>query len=156
MKISIILPARNEAVSLGKLLPEIKNICPDSEIIVVNDGSSDDTADTCKAHGVVSVNHSVSLGNGAAIKAGARKASGDVLVFLDADGQHLPKYIPELLARIDEGYDMVIGARDKQSHAGSPRYFANLFYNRAMPELEDYYEPFTFKYEDLFNAPESI
>lgn len=130
MNISIILPACNEAASLSELLPRIKSVCADAEIIVVNDGSTDNTADVCKELGVSLINHQHSLGNGAAIKAGARNASGDVLVLMDADGQHLPESIPDLLNKFNEGYDMVIGARSRDSHAGMPRYLANLFYNR--------------------------
>lgn len=130
MNVSIILPARNEARSLAKLLPQLKEICPQAEILVVNDGSTDDTVEVCENAGVSVFTHSSSLGNGAAIKAGARHATGDVFVFMDADGQHLPEYIPVLLDKLEEGYDMVIGARKRESHAGTPRYMANLFYNK--------------------------
>ncbi len=130
MTVSIILPARNESASLSSLLPEISKHCPDAEIIVVNDGSTDDTASVCSQMDVRCITHRRSMGNGAAIKTGARNATGDVFVFMDADGQHLPELIPQLLEKLNEGYDMVIGARNRDSHAGMPRYMANLVYNK--------------------------
>ncbi len=127
--VSIIIPAKNEAHGLRKLLPEIRSICPDAEIIVVNDGSSDETSAVCSEHGVASISQPYSLGNGAAIKAGARAAQRPVLLFMDADGQHQPQDIPRLLEMLDQGYEMVVGARSRKSQAGAHRAFANRFYN---------------------------
>ncbi|MDR2613937.1 MAG: glycosyltransferase family 2 protein, partial [Candidatus Accumulibacter sp.] len=110
-KISVILPAKNEAAAIGRTLAAITRILPFAEIIVVDDGSTDGTGELARAAGAVVVGHPYSKGNGAAIKAGAREATGDILVFLDADGQHDPADIPRLLARLDEGYDMAVGAR---------------------------------------------
>lgn len=129
-KVSIIIPAKNEARGLRKVLPAIRNLCPTAEIIVVNDGSSDETVDVCGEFGVGCLSHPRCLGNGAAVKTGARGASGEVLVFMDADGQHQPDDIPRLLERLGQGYDMVVGARGRQSQAGAHRAFANGFYNR--------------------------
>ena len=70
------------------------------------------------------------MGNGAAVKAGARAATGDVLVFMDADGQHQPEDIPGLLEKLDQGYDMVVGARGKGSQASMHRGLANRLYNK--------------------------
>jgi glycosyltransferase involved in cell wall biosynthesis len=103
---------------------------PGSEIIVVNDGSTDDTAAICAAHGVRLISHPYPMGNGAAIKSGARAARGDVLVFMDADGQHKPEDLPGLLGKFDEGYDMVVGARQGGSHAGMHRAVANDVFSR--------------------------
>lgn len=128
-QLSIIIPAKNEAQGLRKLLPEIRAICPSAEIIVVNDGSSDDTAAICGEHGVACISHPHSLGNGAAIKTGARAAQGSVLLCMDADGQHQPQDIPRLLEKLEQGYDMVVGARSRQSQAGAHRAYANGFYN---------------------------
>ncbi len=129
-KISIILPAKNEADSLRGLLPEIRARMPDAELIVVNDGSTDNTADVCRQHEVKLVTHPYSMGNGAAVKAGARAAGGEVLVFMDADSQHQPQDISLLLERLNQGYDMVVGARSRRSQAGMHRAVANGFYNR--------------------------
>lgn len=128
--LSIILPAKNESAALIDLLPALKSQLPGAEIIVVNDGSSDDTPAICLTHGVTLLTLPYSMGNGAAIKAGARHASGEILVFMDADGQHRPEDIPRLLAKLDEGYDMVVGARvARESQAGLHRAAANGFYN---------------------------
>lgn len=129
-KISIILPAKNEAAGLRSLLPEIRSQMPDAELIVVNDGSTDDTADFCTQQGVKLVTHPYSMGNGAAVKAGARAAGGAILVFMDADGQHQPQDIPLLLEKLAGGYDMVVGARSWGGQAGAHRAVANGFYNR--------------------------
>jgi glycosyltransferase involved in cell wall biosynthesis len=127
--LSIILPARNEAAALAELLPALRAAQPDAEIIVSDDGSTDATAGLCAEHGVARVGTPYSMGNGAAIKRGARAARGDVLVFMDADGQHDPADIPRLLAKLDEGYDMVVGARGWGDQAGVGRGVANGFYN---------------------------
>ncbi len=129
-KISIILPAKNEAGCLGALLPRIRQAMPDAELIVVDDGSSDTTGRVAIEQGALVVTHRYSLGNGAAIKAGARAATGEALVFMDADGQHDPEDIPRLLAELEEGYDMVVGARGEGSQANLGRSLANAFYNR--------------------------
>ena len=129
MKVSIILPAKNEAASLGALLSRIRQRLPDAEILVVNDGSSDQTAQTAQEQGARVISHPYSLGNGAAVKAGARAASGDVLVMMDADGQHDPDDIPRLLETLNRGHDMAVGARSSESQASVGRGIANLFYN---------------------------
>ncbi len=128
--LSIILPAKNEARSLERLLPGLRRRYDDAEIIVVNDGSSDDTVAVCERHQVKCVTHAYSLGNGAAIKHGARFAQGEILAFLDADGQHNPADIQRLLDHLDKGFDMVVGARDSRSQASIGRSLANRFYNR--------------------------
>ncbi|MGD8378110.1 MAG: glycosyltransferase family 2 protein, partial [Gammaproteobacteria bacterium] len=128
-QISIIIPARNEARSLESLLPAIRRNFPKAELIVVNDGSTDDTPQICAANDVHAVSHPYPKGNGAAIKSGARAASGDILVFMDGDGQHRPEEIQSLLARIEGGYDMVVGARSQAGHASRGRLAANSIYN---------------------------
>ena len=128
--LSIILPACNEAVNLRPLLEKLTAQFPDAEIIVVNDGSIDDTVDICRCFGVQAVTHPYSLGNGAAIKAGARVAMGETLVFMDADGQHDPADIPHLLVKLNEGYAMAVGARRDHSQASWGRGIANRIYNR--------------------------
>lgn len=130
MKITLVIPARNEAEGLRRLLPEIMSTLPDVEVIVVNDGSDDDTLGVCAQFSVRVVSHPYPKGNGAAIKSGARAATGDVLVFMDADGQHQPRDIAALLDKLGRGYDMVVGARGKGSQAGAHRAVANGFYNR--------------------------
>ncbi len=128
-RISIILPAKNEAESLRVLLPKLIQAQPSAEIIVVDDGSTDDTRQLCTQAGVKCLSSPYSMGNGAAIKRGAREASGEILVMMDADGQHDPILIDRLLARLDEGYDMVVGARGRDGQANLGRGLANRFYN---------------------------
>jgi len=127
--LSIIIPARNEAAVIGDVVSNARQHHPDSEILVVDDGSDDDTAGAAAAAGARVIRHPVRLGNGAAIKSGARAATGALLAFMDGDGQHAPGDIGRLLQRIDAGFDMAIGARDSGSHANVGRLFANGFYN---------------------------
>ncbi len=128
--VSIVIPAKNEAQNLENFLPRLRAVVGDSaECIVVNDGSTDETVSICEQHGVKVVSHPYSKGNGAAIKTGAREATKEVLVFLDGDGQHKPEDIPRLLEELDKGFDMVVGARDRESQADSYRALANGIYN---------------------------
>jgi glycosyltransferase involved in cell wall biosynthesis len=127
--LSIILPAKNEALALKELLPRLRSAQSSAEIVVVDDGSTDDTRMLCENHGVLCLSSPYSMGNGAAIKRGARAAKGSLLVFMDADGQHDPADVARLLEKIEEGYDMVVGARNWESQAGVGRGLANTFYN---------------------------
>lgn len=127
--LSLILPARNEAEGLRRLLPELVATFPNAEIIVVDDSSSDDTPTLCADFPVSLVQHPYPKGNGAAIKSGARAAKGDVLIFMDADCQHRPEDIPLLLEKFQQGYDMVVGARQSRSQVAH-RAIANGFYNK--------------------------
>lgn len=130
MRISVVLPAKNEAEGLRKTLPRLVRCQPDAEVIVVDDGSTDDTAAVAMEFGASVVTAPYSMGNGAAIKRGARAASGEVIVFMDADGQHDPAHIDALLERLRAGYDMAVGARDASGQASRGRGLANGFYNR--------------------------
>lgn len=130
MRISVVLPAKNEAEGLRKTLPRLVECQPDADIIVVDDGSTDGTAAVAAEFGARVVQAPYSMGNGAAIKRGARAASGDVIVFMDADGQHDPVHIDALLERLRSGYDMAVGARDASGQASRGRGLANGFYNR--------------------------
>lgn len=133
MKISVVLPAKNESSAIGSTITAIRHYYPNVEqveILVVNDGSTDDTADIAKAAGAQIVHHPYSKGNGAAIKTGARAAQSDIIVFMDADGQHNPADIPRLLEKLEQGHDMAVGARQKGSQASIGRGLANGFYNK--------------------------
>ena len=128
--LSIILPARNEAESLSLILPQLRNQYPTAEIIVVNDGSIDQTVEVCSQYSVKVITHPYPKGNGAAIKSGVRAANGEVFVFMDADGQHKVDDIEPLLSKYHEGYDMVVGARQAGSQAGLHRAMANDVFSR--------------------------
>ncbi len=129
--LSIVIPAKNEAPGLRNLLPMLRRLYPAAEIIVVDDGSSDGTAEVARSVArVTCVSHPISIGNGGAVKSGARQATGDRVVFMDGDGQHRPTDIAKLLARMDEGFDLVVGARSRSGQASLPRAIANRAYNR--------------------------
>lgn len=136
--ISIVIPAKNEATGLRSLLPKLTNKFPDAEIIVVNDGSTDKTSEVCKENHVILINHIYSMGNGAAIKTGARTATSNTIVFMDADGQHNPDDIPRLIDKMDEGYEMVVGARNADGQASFARRVANNVYNRLASIMTGY------------------
>lgn len=128
--ISVIIPAKNEAATLGELLLSLQGLDAVNEIIVVDDGSTDTTVQIAEDLGVRVVLHRYSMGNGAAIKSGVRAATGDVLIMMDADGQHKVEDITRLIQTYNEGYDMVIGARDSGSQADIGRWAANKIYNK--------------------------
>ena len=110
---------------------------PEWEIIVVDDGSSDDTADRAQAEGVRVFRHPYNKGNGAAVKTGLRAATGEVVCLMDADGQHDPTQIAALLEALDT-YDLVIGARlDGGAAGGIFRRIGNAFYNRLATYLSN-------------------
>ncbi|NQV87322.1 MAG: glycosyltransferase family 2 protein [Woeseiaceae bacterium] len=129
MSLSIVIPAKNEGGAIAAVVANACKLYPDAEVIVVDDGSDDDTAKVAAEAGARVVCHPESLGNGAAVKSGARAATGDIIAFMDGDGQHTASELAPLLKRLDEGYEMAIGARDTGSHANVGRLFANGLYN---------------------------
>lgn len=128
--ISVIIPAKNEEIGLRRTLEGFNELLNEYEVIVVDDGSTDATALVAEEFGVVLCSHPYSKGNGAAIKTGARAAQGDILVMMDADGQHSARDIEALLHRMEDGFDMVVGARSSVSHASYGRLAANSLYNK--------------------------
>ncbi len=142
-EISVVLPVFNEAQNLGRLLDRLQSLgLPDSEVIVVDDGSTDGSGEIAEMKGVRLVRHPYNIGNGAAIKSGIRAARGRLLVLMDGDGQHQPEEIPALLAEAHR-YDMVVGARGKGSLLRFHRTVANLLYNALASYVTK------FKVEDL-------
>ncbi len=131
--LSIVIPAKNEAEGLADLIPRLHELYPEAQILLVDDGSDDDTAAVAADAGATVISHPYSKGNGAAIKTGARAATGDVIVFMDGDGQHAADDVPRLLERMSEGgYDLVVGARQgRESQASMARWSANTLYNRV-------------------------
>jgi glycosyltransferase involved in cell wall biosynthesis len=128
VKISVIIPCYNESQTIGQLVNNISNLYPDFEIIVINDGSTDDTAVAAEEAGATVYIHPYNIGNGAAVKSGIRHAKGEILVFMDGDGQHDPKDIARLIEYIPD-YDMVVGARFITSQASVGRALGNKIYN---------------------------
>jgi len=127
-KISVIIPAHNETQTIGDVVRKIRSLYPDFEIIVIDDGSTDDTAAVAKNAGVKVYSHPYNLGNGAAIKSGIRTASGDILIFMDADLQHNPEDIETMLNYFPD-YDMVVGARSIKEQTSLWRALGNKIYN---------------------------
>jgi len=115
---TIIIPAYNEEEAIGQTLEKLVElkVHEDHEIIVVDDGSSDSTAEIAAAYPVRLLRHHVNKGYGASLKTGIRKAEKDIVLFMDSDGQHDPADISRILEKLDEGYDMIIGERSKTSH----------------------------------------
>lgn len=140
-RVSVVMPAYNEEAVIGRVLDELRN-AGYHELIVVDDGSLDNTRQIAEAHGAQVVRHPYNIGNGAAVKSGIRAATGDIIVLMDADGQHPPQDIPRLLAHIGD-YDMVVGARTGNSQASFQRGLANRVFNayasyivgRPVPDL---------------------
>lgn len=138
MKISVVLPAKNEAGAIEQTIKGIKGLELVHEIIVINDGSTDSTKEIAETAGAKVISHPYSKGNGAAIKTGARNATGDIIIFMDADGQHDANDIFKLIERIEEGYDLVVGARQKGSQASIGRGIANKLYNNLATYMSDH------------------
>lgn len=127
-KVSIIIPAYNEAQTIPALILKLQSDYPAFEIIVVDDGSNDGTDRLAEEAGAIVYRHPYNIGNGAAIKTGIRAAKGQTLLFMDADGQHNPDDIREMLSHFPE-YDMVVGARKIDGQASVGRAIGNTFYN---------------------------
>ncbi len=127
-KVSIVMPAYNEADNIGQVLDELSALgLPNIiEVIVVDDGSHDGTGEAARARGARVIRHPYNRGCGAALRTGIRAAT--VVVLMDSDGQHNPADIPRLLEKMDS-YDMVVGARPAKAGVWY-RNLANRIYNR--------------------------
>ncbi|MBU0730897.1 MAG: glycosyltransferase family 2 protein [Proteobacteria bacterium] len=141
-KITILIPAYNEELSIGKTVETMKSLYPDYEILVVDDGSTDSTMNVAMQAGANVWPHPYNIGNGAAVKTGLRCASSEWIVLIDADGQHDPKDIARLVEHKDK-YDMVVGARSRESTTTFHRRFANRIFNWLATYITK------FKIEDL-------
>lgn len=131
MRVSVVIPAKNEVGSVGVVVKALNERYPEFDIIVIDDGSDDGTGAAAAEAGARVIRQPYSKGNGAAIKRGAQEAKTDIIVFMDADGQHDPEDVERLLYKLDEGFDLVVGARaGLGSQANIARWGANSFYNR--------------------------
>jgi len=127
--ISVIIPAYNEAQSIADVVSKVRAVGPQFQILVIDDGSSDGTAEAARAAGAEVHCHPYNIGNGAAVKTGIRNAAGDIMVFMDGDGQHDPDDIPRLLDHLP-AHDLVVGARSFKDQATLGRALGNGVYNR--------------------------
>jgi glycosyltransferase involved in cell wall biosynthesis len=139
---SIVIPAFNESASIGPLVTTLRAAAPWREIIVVDDGSEDQTEARAAAAGADVIRHPYNKGNGAAVKSGLRRASGDYVLIIDADGQHPPADAVRLVSHLG-AYDLVVGARSAQTQATTARRMGNAMLNwvasylsqRPIPDL---------------------
>ena len=141
MRVSVVMPAFNEDAVIQDILKRVIQLQVADEILVVDDGSSDHTADKASSvEGVTVIRHPYNIGNGAAVKSGIRAATGDIVVLMDADGQHPPEEIPNLLQHLDP-YDMVVGERGTGSESAVSRSVANRVFNLYSSYIVGYQVP---------------
>jgi glycosyltransferase involved in cell wall biosynthesis len=139
---SVVIPALNEAGGIGAIVASLRDQAPWHEIIVVDDGSSDGTGERAREAGAIVVRHPYNKGNGAAVKSGIRRATGDVVLVLDGDGQHRPADAARLVGRVGD-YELVVGARSNATQATLARRLGNSALNwlasyltgRRIPDL---------------------
>jgi len=127
--VSIVIPAKDEALSIGAVVERLKTAADWREVIVVDDGSTDETGARARAAGACVIRHPYNKGNGAAVKTGTRHATGDFILIVDGDGQHQPDDARRLVARLGE-FDLVVGARSAATQATVTRRAGNAVLNR--------------------------
>ncbi len=145
MKLSVIIPVFNEKENIENFLSEIIEFCKGFsfryEIIVVDDGSTDGTAEILsafKSEVLKVIHHKHNIGNGGAVKTGIRNAEGEYVIMIDGDGQHYPEDIGRILEKLEEGYHLVVGARDSKSQASFFRALGNAVYNKLASYVADF------------------
>ena len=139
---SVIVPAFNEAASIAALVSGLRAAATWGEILVVDDGSGDQTSERARTAGARVIRHPYNKGNGAAVKTGIRNATGIFILIIDADGQHRPADALRLVAQLDR-YDLVVGARSTETQATTVRRYGNAMLNwiasylteRPIPDL---------------------
>jgi glycosyltransferase involved in cell wall biosynthesis len=134
--VSIVIPAYNEGAVIAEVISTLRAAAAWREIIVVDDGSADGTGERASAAGAAVVKHPYNKGNGAAVKSGIRRATGEYVLIIDGDGQHPPEDALRLVSRLGE-YDLVIGARAGTTQATQTRRAGNSALNRLASYLTD-------------------
>ena len=133
-RVSVVVPAYNEAGSIADVVGMLRAAGAWREIVVVDDGSKDDTGARAEAAGAIVVRHPYNMGNGAAVKNGIRRATGEYVLIIDADGQHPPEDALRIVSRLGD-FDLVIGARATDSQATAARRAGNAALNRLASYL---------------------
>ncbi|MEZ5319380.1 MAG: glycosyltransferase family 2 protein [Vicinamibacterales bacterium] len=134
--VSVVIPACNEAAAIAGVVEGLRAAGPWAEILVVDDGSDDETGARASAAGARVIRHPYRKGNGAAVKTGIRAATGEFILIIDGDGQHQPSDALRLVSRLGE-YDLVVGARTSATQAGSTRRLGNAALNRLASYLTE-------------------
>jgi len=135
-RVSIVIPACNEAGAIADVVKELRAAAEWAEIIVVDDGSTDETSARAASAGARVIRHPYNKGNGAAVKTGIREATGEFILIIDGDGQHKPEDARRIVDKLDP-YDLVVGARSKATQAGMRRRFGNAALNRLASFLTE-------------------
>ena len=132
--VSVVIPAFNEGAAIAEVVAAIRAAGPWREIIVVDDGSGDDTGSRAAEAGATVVCHPYNKGNGAAVKSGIRRATGEYVLILDGDGQHRAGDAHRVAAKLGD-YDLVVGARAETTQATPTRRVGNAALNRLASYL---------------------
>jgi glycosyltransferase involved in cell wall biosynthesis len=133
---SVVIPAFNEAAAIGAVVRDLTASARWHEVLVVDDGSSDDTGGQAAAAGARVIRHPYNKGNGAAVKTGIRHATGARVLIIDADGQHAPGDAVRLVSLLG-AYDLVVGARSRRSQATAARRLGNALLNAIASYLTE-------------------
>ncbi|MBX0329286.1 glycosyltransferase family 2 protein [Oscillochloris sp. ZM17-4] len=133
--VTVVIPAYNESHGIAAVVGRVRAALPEAEVLVVDDCSRDDTGAQALAAGARVARHPMNRGNGAAVKTGIRQATGEVVLLMDADGQMDPRYIPDILGKMADGYDMVVGARSRDTQGDN---IARRLGNQALDALGGY------------------
>ncbi|MGH9333670.1 MAG: glycosyltransferase family 2 protein [Vicinamibacteria bacterium] len=137
---SVLIPAYQEGSSIGGIIEGLRGLGEWKEILVVDDGSTDDTAERARAAGACVIRHPYNKGNGAAVKTAIRAARGEFMLLLDADGQHPPEEIAKLTEKLAE-FDLVVGARSFRNQASLSRALGNSALNRFASAISSFRIP---------------
>ena len=168
---TVVIPAFNEGPVVGEVVAALQAVGAWHEIVVVDDGSTDGTGDHATAAGASVVRHPYNKGNGASVRTGIRRASGEYVLILDGDGQHRPEDACRLVSALGE-YDLVVGARDPRTQATGTRRVGNAVLNwtagylagRTIPDLtsgfraarREYLREFLHLLPNGFSSPTTI